>query len=157
MASRLSIFHDRSRKDGSRPAAFLAPLLLLAALFTKEEGLGTCAYLAAYALFVDRAGWRRGCLALLPYAAVVLAWRAVRSAWGYGVWNMGVYVDPLTDPGRFAAAVVQRAPILLLGQWTPIPAEVTVVLRPFFAGLLWWVAVSFLGLLLFVIMPALEA
>ena len=48
------IFHDRFRKDRSRPAAFLAPLLLLAALFTKEEGIGTCAYLAAYALFVDR-------------------------------------------------------------------------------------------------------
>ena len=69
-------FHDRFRRDRSRPAALLAPLLLVAALFTKEEGLGTCAYLAAYALFVDRAGWWRGCLALLPYAAVVLAWRA---------------------------------------------------------------------------------
>jgi hypothetical protein len=149
-------FHDRFRRDGSRPAALLAPLLLVAALFTKEEGLGTCAYLAAYGLFVDRAGRWRGCLTLLPYAAVVLAWRAVRSAWGYGVWNMGVYVDPLTDPGRFAAAVIQRAPFLLLGQWTPIPAEVTVLLRPFLANALWWVAVAFLGLLLFVIMPLLK-
>ena len=104
------IFHDRFRRDRSRPAAFLAPLLLLAALFAKEEGLGTCAYLAAYGLFVDRAGWWRGCLALLPYAAVVVAWRALRSAWGYGVWNMGVYIDPLTDPGRFATALVYRAP-----------------------------------------------
>ena len=51
------------------------------------------------------AGWWRGCLALLPYAVVVVGWQAIRSAWGYGVWNMGVYVDPLTDPGRFAAAV----------------------------------------------------
>jgi hypothetical protein len=149
-------FHDRFRKDGSRPAAFLAPLLLVAALLTKEEGLGTCAYLAAYGLFVDRAGWRRGGLALLPYVAVVFAWRAVRSSWGYGVWNMGVYIDPLTDPGRFAAAVVLRAPILLLGQWTPIPAEATVLLRPFLANVLWWVAVVFLGLLLFVIMPLLK-
>src|SRR5947209_10500756 len=32
--------------------------------------------LAAYGLFVDRAGWWRGSLALLPYAAVVVAWRA---------------------------------------------------------------------------------
>ena len=149
-------FHDRARKDRSRTSAFLAPLLLLAALFTKEEGIGTCAYLAAYALFVDRAGWRRGCLTLLPYTAVVVGWRVVRSAWGYGVWNMGVYVDPLTEPGRFAAAVVQRAPILLLGQWTPIPAESVVVLRPFLAGLLWWVSVSFLGLILFVIAPLLR-
>jgi hypothetical protein len=153
--SALSV-HDRFRKGGSRPAAFLAPLLLLAALLTKEEGLGTCAYLAAYGLFVDRAGWRRGGLALLPYVAVVFAWRALRSSWGYGVWNMGVYIDPLTDPGGFAAAVVQRAPLLLLGQWTPIPAEATVLLRPFLANVLGWVAVAFLGLLLFVIMPLLK-
>jgi hypothetical protein len=69
---------------------------------------------------------------------------------------MGVYVDPLTDPGRFAAAVVQRAPLLLLVQWTPIPGEVTVLLRSFFAGVLWWVAVLFLGLLLFIIAPLLR-
>jgi hypothetical protein len=150
------ICHDRARKDQSPTATFLAPLLLLAALLAKEEGLGTCAYLAAYALFVDRAGFWRGCLALLPYAVVVLAWRALRSSWGYGVWNMGVYVDPLTDPGQFAAAVVQRAPLLLLVQWTPIPGEVIVLLRSFLAGLLWWVAVLFLGLLLFIMAPLLR-
>ena len=149
-------FHDRFRRDGSRSAALLAPLLLLAALFTKEEGLGTCAYLAAYGLFVDRAGWWRGSLALLPYVAVVLAWRAVRSSWGYGVWNMGIYIDPLTDPGRFVEAVAQRAPFLLLGQWTPIPAEFAVLLRPFFVNVLWWIAAVFLGLLLFIMAPLLR-
>jgi hypothetical protein len=149
-------FHDRFRKEGSRPAAFLAPFLLLAALLAKEEGLGTGAYLAAYGLFVDRAGRWRGCLALLPYAAVVLAWRVLRSSWGYGVWNMGIYIDPLTDPRRFVAAVVQRAPILLLGQWTPIPAEIAVLLRPFFSDFLWSGTVLFLGLLLFIIAPLLR-
>jgi hypothetical protein len=69
---------------------------------------------------------------------------------------MGVYVDPLTDPDRFAAAVVQRAPFLLLGQWTPIPAEATVLLPPFLANALLWVAVAFLGLLVFVFMPLLK-
>src|SRR5258707_5125 len=32
------IAHDRARRDGSRPAAWLAPLLLAGALFSKEEG-----------------------------------------------------------------------------------------------------------------------
>ena len=68
------IAHDRWRRDGSRSASLLAPLLLLAALFSKEEGIGACAYLAAFALFVDPGGWRRGCLCLWPYAAVVFAW-----------------------------------------------------------------------------------
>ena len=68
------IAHDRWRRDGSRPSAMLSPLLLLAALFSKEEGIGTCAYLAAYAMFVDPAGRLRGCLRLWPHVAAVVGW-----------------------------------------------------------------------------------
>jgi hypothetical protein len=124
------VCHDRYRREGSRTAALAAPLLFVAALFSKEEGIGTCAYLAAYALFLDPRGRWRGCLALFPYVAVVVAWRALRASWGYGVHNMGLYVDPLTDPGPFVAAVVERAPIILLGQWSPVPGETAVLLRP---------------------------
>jgi hypothetical protein len=150
------IFHDRFRRDGSRLSGLLAPLLLLAALFAKEEGIGTCAYLAAYGLLVDRAGWWRGCLALLPYAAVVVVWRALRSLWGYGVRNIDLYIDPLDDPRRFVAAAVWRAPMLLMGQWTPIPAEAAIPLRSPFSNILCWFAVTFLGLLLAVIAPLLR-
>ena len=68
------IAHDRGRRDGSRPAGVLAPLLLLAALFSKEEGIGTCAYLVAYALFIDSARcssprWLRYSAAILSHAS----------------------------------------------------------------------------------------
>jgi hypothetical protein len=92
--------HHAWRDRGRRPALVLAPLLLAASLFAKEEGMGTCAYLAAYGLWLDRSGWKRGSLALAPYLGVVLLWRTVRAQWGYGVSDMGLYVDPLTDPGR---------------------------------------------------------
>ena len=150
------ILHDRWRRDGSRSAALVAPLLLAAALFAKEEGIGTCAYLAAYALFADPAGRRRGCLALAPHAAVVVAWRALRGYWGYGVRDVGLYIDPLTDPGRFTAALAQRLPIQLLGQWSPIPAEVAIAFRPPGFARFWWLAVAFLGLLLFATAPLLR-
>src|SRR5262249_26212026 len=117
------IAHDRWRRDGSRLSALLAIVLLAATLFTKEEGIGGCAYLVAYGLFADPAGWWRGCLALSPHAAVVVGWRAIRASWGYGVQNMGIYIDPLTDPARFVTAVAERVPLLMLGQWGPIPAE----------------------------------
>ncbi len=102
------VCHDRYRRGGSYIAALAAPLLLAAALFSKEEGIGTCAYLAAYGLFRDLHGRWRGCLALVPYAVVVIVWRTLRASWGYGVHNMGLHVDPLTDPGPFVAAVVER-------------------------------------------------
>lgn len=150
------IAHDRWRRDGSRLATGLAPLLLAAALFSKEEGIGTCAYLAAYGLFVDPRGRWRGCLALLPYVGVVLVWRALRASWGYGVRDVGLYIDPVTDPGRFGHAAVERIPILLSGQWCPVPAELGVVLRPSALVVYWWLAMALLGLLLFAFAPLLR-
>ncbi|MGP0064552.1 MAG: hypothetical protein ACLQGP_13265 [Isosphaeraceae bacterium] len=150
------VCHDRWRRGGSRPSAFLAVCLLALALFSKEEGIGTCAYLAAYALFADPKGLRSGCLAMLPYAGLVVGWRALRGSWGYGVHNVGLYVDPLTDPGPFASAVADRVPLLLFGQWGPIPAETAVVLRPPLANVFWWTAVVFIGLLIIAVAPLLK-
>jgi hypothetical protein len=150
------VFHDRWRRGGSRPSAALALVLLAAALFSKEEGIGTCAYLAAYALCMDPAGKWRGCLALAPSVAVVGVWRAFRDSWGYGVRDLGLYIDPITDPGPFAAALAERIPLLLLGQWSPIPAETAVVLGPSGVAALLGVAVAFLGLLLFAMAPLLR-
>ncbi|WP_406700767.1 hypothetical protein V5E97_18425 [Singulisphaera sp. Ch08] len=150
------IAHDRWRRDGSRRAALLAPLLLLAALFSKEEGIGTCAYLAAYGLFVDPRGKRRGLLALWPYAAGVVVWAALRASWGYGVRDMGLYIDPLTDTGRYLSAAADRLPMLLLGQWSPFPADIAVVLHPPTSTTFLWFAAGYLGLLLFVMTPLLR-
>lgn len=150
------IAHDRARREGSRLAGFLAPLLLLAALFSKEEGIGTCAYLSAYAMFIDPKGRRLGAKALAPYAVMVIAWGTLRAYWGYGVRDMGLYIDPLTDTERFLKAAAGRYPILLLGQWSPIPADLGVLLRPPLSTALWWIAVAFLGALFSVMAPLLR-
>ena len=150
------ILHDRWRRSGSRVSAVLAPVLLCAALFAKEEGIGTCAYLAAYALFLDAAGLGRRFLSLTPYLAVVLVWRTLRSSWGYGVQDMGLYIDPLTDPVPFARAAVERIPILLLGQWSPIPSEIGIPLSARMYAGVWWGSVAFLSVVLVVFVPLLR-
>jgi hypothetical protein len=150
------IAHDRARRDGSRAARLLAPLLLLGALFSKEEGIGTCAYLAAYALFVDPRGRWRGGLALWPYAVAVVAWATLRASWGYGVRDVGLYIDPLTDTGRYLAAAAGRLPVLLLGQWSPIPADLSVLLRPPLSAAFAWFAAAFVGVLFLAMAPLLR-
>jgi hypothetical protein len=150
------VCHDRFRRAGSRLSAVLAVLLLGLALFSKEEGIGTCAYLGAYALFLDPKGAWRGCLSMIPYAALVVVWRSVRDSWGYGVHNVGLYVDPLTDPGPFAASLAERLPVLLLGQWGPIPAETAAMLRPPLLSAFWWSAVALIGLLILAVAPLLK-
>ena len=149
------VCHHRARGTGSWPAFLGAPCLLLAALFSKEEGLGTCAYLGAYGLFADRAGPRRGLLALWPYVAVVVAWRTLRDHWGYGVHNVGLYIDPLTDPGPFARGLIERLPLLLLGQWSPVPAETAVVLHPPYSTAFFCAAAGFVAVVVAVLVPLL--
>ena len=102
------IAHDRWRRNGWHVGAVVGPLLLTASLLAKEAGIATCAYLFAYALFLDRGTRRERFLALLPYAAVVLVWRIAWTHLGYGVWGIEIYVDPVVEPLRYAAAVLRR-------------------------------------------------
>jgi hypothetical protein len=150
------IAHDAWRRKSWSRGAVLAPLLIGSSLFAKEEGIGIYAYLAAYAVCLDPRGWWRGCFALAPYAVVLVVWRALRDQWGYGVRDMGLYVDPLTDPGPFAAALVERLPILLLGQWGLPPSDVAAVLEPQAQTILWLGALAFAVWLLVVSMPLLR-
>ncbi len=117
------IAHDRWRRDSRRLGAIAAPLLLTVSLFSAEAGIGTIAYLFAHAVYLDPGTRRQRVVALLPYAVVVLVWRVVWSRLGCGVWGMAFYVDPLTEPLRYLTAVLERAPILLLGQLFLPPAD----------------------------------
>ncbi len=157
--------HDRWRRDGWRYGALLAPVTLLLSLLAKEEGVATCAYLLAYALFLDGRGSgqlrfrAQRFLALLPYATVVLGWRAAWAYLGYGVANVGFYVDPLREPLRFAAAVFERAPFLLLGQWALPPSEISILrglVHPAIIGSTWCAAVVFVGILAAATIPVLR-
>ena len=58
------------------------------------------------------------------------AWALAYKIGGFGAHGSGFYVDPLRDPVGFVSAFVERARLLLLGQWTPIPAEMGLVYAP---------------------------
>ena len=150
------IAHDRCRRDRSKPALLGAWVALAASLLSTEAGIATMAYLASYALFIDRDTWRNRLVSIVPYLAIVVVWRLFWNGLGYGIENVGVYIDPLDEPGRYLAAVRDRAPILLLAQsWGP-PAEVTMLLPPAGTRLLWLGAVAFLGLFTLLLIPLLR-
>ncbi len=145
--------HDRWRRERWHAGAVLGPLLLAASLLAAEAGITTCAYLAAHALFADRASWSQRCRALVPYAAVVLVWRFLWTHLGYGVSEMGLYVEPVGEPVRFARAVLNRAPVLLLGQWALPPADTRMMLGAEGARCIWIVALAFVALLAVALVP----
>lgn len=125
------LLHDRWRRRGNRTGLILAPLAFVASLLSSEAGLGTTAYLFAYALFLERGPLRIRAFSLLPYALLVLAWRWAWSAQGYGVSDgLSFYIDPLSSPIEFVVALLHRLPLLLLGQWALPPSDLAILLTP---------------------------
>jgi hypothetical protein len=116
--------HDKWIRDRWRLGTWLAPLLFAAALCSGEIGLSTLGYLVAHAMFVDRASPRQRVFRLLPFFGVAVLWQLTYSALGFGAVGSGFYFHPLHDPLGYARATLERAPVLLLSQLLPFPADV---------------------------------
>lgn len=110
--------HDAWRRRGWTVGALLGPIALGLCLFSAEAGIAVMGYLIAYAMFLDPGTPLRRWSAILPYAVVIVPWRATWSALGYGVSpGMALYVDPAAEPVRYIAHLLTQGPFLLLGQW----------------------------------------
>lgn len=117
------ITHDWWRRAGWRHGSAVGPALLLLSLWSGEMGAATVGYLVAYALCMDPARPRQAWAALIPYAIILIGWRILWSGLGYGVYGIGLYIDPAHEPLRFAAALLDRIPFLLIGQFAFPPAD----------------------------------
>lgn len=114
------IIYDKWRRDGWRPGAWLAPILLGTALLSTEMGLATTGFLFAYALFLDKGSFALRMVRLAPYFLVVVVWQVAYYAGAYGVESSRGYIHPFSKPLAFAERLLTNVPILSLGQLTPI-------------------------------------
>jgi hypothetical protein len=149
-------FHDCWRRDGFKLGGVLGPGLLALSLLSAEAGIGTCAYLGAYVFFVDEAKWRRRLISMIPYIGIVIVWRLVWLHLGYGIVNIGLYVDPVSEPLRYLLKAVERIPFLLAGQWTLLPSEIKIFVDLHIARFMLYIAIVFLVLLSVVFWPLLR-
>ena len=120
----------RWRKHGQSSMRWLSVLMLALSLSAYEMGLATAAYLLSYALILDRDGMRAKVMRLLPHGAVLGAWAAIYKLGNFGSQGSGFYLDPLHNPLGFAGLFFQRAAFLLMGQWSPFPAEMSMGSAP---------------------------
>jgi hypothetical protein len=140
------IVHDRWRRGGRRAGIALGSVLLVLSLLSAEAGIATCAYLAAYALCIDRDRFVKRFAALIPYVAVVIVWRFFWTYLGYGVAHVGCYVDPLGEPLRYISMVIRNGPLLLQAAVAVPPADICMVLSSQQWKVLWRGACVFLVL-----------
>lgn len=150
------ISHDAWRRRGRTLGAIAAPLALGAALLAGENAIAVGAYLAAYALFLDPAPWSRRIASLLPCATVGAIWAAVYARLGYGASGSGLYIDPVADPLRFAHAVVERGPLLLMGAFA-LPSDLHSLLSEQARVTFWLVACAIVAVIAVLALPLLRA
>jgi hypothetical protein len=113
----------RSRRRGDVRAAVLAPVVYVLALLAGEASLAVAGYLLGYALFADPGPRLKRALSFAPYLVITVVWRGVYNLTQHGARGSGLYLDPGHDALHFAVAMLERAPVLLLGQFFIPPAE----------------------------------
>jgi len=149
------IAHDRWRRDGWRPGAFIAPFALLLGLLAGEIALAAGGYLLAYALFLDKDTRSRRFASLVPSGVAGAAWWVAYRSLGYGAAGSGVYIDPGANPIEFTASVVERLPVLLFGQWV-FPSGLYLMFSQNAGRIFWLVAIVSLAVIALLLLPILR-
>jgi hypothetical protein len=100
------------------------------AMFSAEAGVGALAYVVAWQLVMDEGRWIRRLMGVIPYLAALLVWLLIYKQLGHGVQWSDVYVDPGTQPLRFAIASAERLPLMVIAQWLQVPIDICNALEP---------------------------
>ena len=125
----LALWAHHRWRQGWKAGALVSCAALLLAILSNEGAMAVGAYLLAYALCLDQGSWGERLRSLLPTASLGLVWAVIYKVQGFGTQGSAVYIDPVGEPLRFAHAVWERAPWLLVGQWTLVPADLALLMN----------------------------
>lgn len=110
------IFHHQWYKQGLHKHAAGSLVFLLLSLLATEAGIATFGYMIAYSLCLDHSPWRKRLMRLMPGLILIVFWRITYNSLNHGVMDCGAIIDPGRTPIVFLRAVLERAPVLLMGQ-----------------------------------------
>ena len=122
--------HHQWRSTKSTSGCVLSALFLSLSLLADEAGASTFAFILAYALVLEPGALRNRALTILPSILVIVLWRTIYILSGFGVFHLGIYIDPVNEPLSFARVVIPRALVLLGGQLTGVAPEILLTVNP---------------------------
>ena len=150
------LLHDRWRQQGWFPGSVMTPFFLGLGLLGGESAVAIFGYLFAYELFISRGRLSSRLFSLIPCAAVVVIWGIVYSQLGYGASGTGLYLDPGHSPMLFFSELVQRLPVLLLGQLGMPNSGLWTIVSGFWPLIIYCFALIFLAFTCWMIWPMLR-
>ncbi|MBX3190958.1 MAG: hypothetical protein KF819_28440 [Labilithrix sp.] len=121
-----------------RRGRWLLALGLAIGLGAGEGALGAAGFPIAYVLCRKDPAERRSLVArvrarlpsIAPTLALLAAYIVIYARVGGGAAQSGGYVDPLGNPGRFAAKAATMLPVLLANAFAGVPAEAVTIAPP---------------------------
>lgn len=146
----------RASEENSWRKHALGWALYALAMVSGESTIAIGGYVFAHAVFVQKGSWLRRGLVFAPYAVITVAFRVIYSLAGFGASGSGLYVDPVRQPIAFLGAFLERAPVLILGQFLFPPAEVVVVAKPLIATVILIAASITVVILILTLIPLLR-
>ena len=145
--------HDVWRRNQSLIAAALAAGALVAGLLAGELAVGALAYVAAYAVFMERGAPLKRVLSVTPYLMLILAWRLIWVEHGFGARGSGAYIDPLGDPIGFLRVLPEKLIVMLHGQFSAPPSDLAFLGPPAHRKLFVVLSALTLGVVGFLLSP----
>lgn len=122
--------HYQWRSAKSRCALVLSALFLALSVLADESGASGFAFILAYALVLEPGSFRSRAVTLLPSILVIVLWRIIYTLSGFGIFHMGLYIDPASEPLEFGRQVIPRAMILLGSQLSGIAPDFLFAVNP---------------------------
>lgn len=116
--------YDRARREGGAAWLALSSCALGASLLSAEAGLGTAAYLFAYAVCLDGRRLRP----LLAFAPPLALWAIVYVTGRYGAHGSALYVDLRAHPQELLLRIPSHVPMLLATELGLVGVDVYILL-----------------------------
>jgi hypothetical protein len=126
------VAHVAYREHGFRPGRWLAVAGLLLGLMGGEAALGVAVLWMSYEWLgapESRAPRERLAEVAVP-GGIVIAYLLAYKLGNFGSARNAAYFEPLSDPTRFAVAMLQRVPIMLGEMVFAVPSAFSVVFSP---------------------------
>lgn len=124
--------HIASERRADRRLLAASVAVFGVGLFAGEATLGAAAYIVAFQATMAPGRWPGRLARLVPYGVLIVGWRLLYNALGYGASGSGLYIDPGRQPVDFGLALLERWPMMIASLWLQLPIDGWMVLhRPY--------------------------